>query len=394
MAAIEAAWAGAAVTLFERNASIGRKVMVSGGGRCNLTNDGVTASRYTCADPAWMETLLAGFGKADLLAMLRRIGVPSYHTDDGWYYPLSDSAQTVVDAFGSAMTEAGVTQHINAQVTAIRLEKGGIRLHTILDGVERDDTFERVIVAAGGHAYPNLGTKGELFAELKRLGHTVLTSRPALAPVIVELKELAPLQGLRVDAGVTLWDGKTRVDSTAGNMIFTQFGLNGPAVMDISHQISARPGHDLTLQLDLLKFVRKDFDELLAQKRQSNTPVRVFLGGFFAPKIGALYLRLARLPEGILFSQLDQPGLERLLHRLEDTRLVTTGVREFEYCQISAGGVPATETDPRTLESCKVKGLYLTGETLDVVGPCGGYNIQYAFSSGALAGRAAAIASV
>jgi predicted Rossmann fold flavoprotein len=391
-AALQAAWGGAQTTLFERNAAVGRKLLVTGGGRCNLTNDGVKAGRYSC-DPAWMEDLLAGFGVKDLLMMLLQVGVPAYKTDDGWYYPLSNSAQTVVDAFASGLETSGVTQRLSTQVTAIQAPAGkkGFVLQSLAEGGNKaEDHFDRVIVASGGMAYPNLGTRGELFAELKRIGHTTLPKRPALAPVTADLKELNPLQGARLDAGVNLWEGKNLLHHTAGNLIFTQFGLNGPAVMDLSYLISARPGADLSLSLNLLEFVQAEFDALLAQKRRSTMPVRVFLGAFLAPKVASLYMSLARLPENILFCDLDDPGLARLIARLHETRLRATGVREFEFCQVSAGGVPIAEADPRTLESRKVRGLHLCGETLDVVGPCGGYNLHYAFASGALAGMAAA----
>ena len=119
-------------------------------------------------------------------------------------------------------------------------------------------------------------------------------------------------------------------------------------------------------------------------------PVRVFLDAFFPPKVALAYLKNARLAEDIPLRQVDDGALAQLVDQLKDTRLPVKGVRGFEYCQVSAGGVPVSEVDPYTLESRRVKGLFLTGETLDVVGPCGGYNLQYAFSSGALAGRAAA----
>jgi predicted Rossmann fold flavoprotein len=228
---------------------------------------------------------------------------------------------------------------------------------------------------------------------LERLGHTVLPKRPALAPVLADLGSLLPLQGVRLDAGVTLWRGSQRLASSRGNLIFTQWGLNGPAVMDISHHISAHLPCDLELSLNLLAFFEEEFDHLLAQKRASRMPLKVFLGAFFPPKVSAAYLKNARLSEETLMGQVSESAIKRLIGSLKDTRLPVKGVRDFEYCQISAGGVPVGEVDPQTLESRVVKGLFLTGETLDVVGPCGGYNLQYAFSSGALAGRAAARSS-
>lgn len=389
-AALQAAWNGAAVTLFEHNAEVGRKLLVTGSGRCNLTNDGVSAAKYACADPAWMAALIGRFGVADVLEMLAAIGIPARKTSDGWYYPISNSAQSVVEAFASALQQAGVILATQAQVSEIRSVGDGFRLRYSHGGQPREETFERVILSAGGTAYPALGSRGELFPVLERLGHTVLPKRPALAPLLAELRFLRSLQGMRLNAGAALWEDSNCLAQTAGNLIFTEWGLNGPAVMDLSHQVSARPGARLELSLNLLAFFQPEFEGLLAQKRASPMPVKVLLEAFFPPKVAGVYLKQARLAEDLPLNQVKDGPLESLVDLLNDTRLAVKGVRGFEYCQVSAGGVPVGETDPLTLESRLVKGLYLTGETLDVVGPCGGYNLQYAFSSGALAGRAAA----
>jgi predicted Rossmann fold flavoprotein len=207
--------------------------------------------------------------------------------------------------------------------------------------------------------------------------------------VLADLGPWKALQGVRLDAGVGLWDGKDRLASAAGNLIFTEWGLNGPAVMDISHHISAREGRPLVLSLDLLHFFDTEFRELLAQKRKTRLPVKILLGAFFPPKVSSFYPPVNDISADTPLDQIDDHSLERLAGNLRGTRLPVKGVRGFEYCQLSAGGVPVSEADPRTLESRVVKGLYLTGETLDVVGPCGGYNLQFAFASGALAGMAA-----
>ena len=390
VAALEAAWHGAAVTLFERNSIVGRKLLVTGAGHCNLTNAGVLGSKYACTNTAWLDSLFACFGVSDLLTLLDEIGVPTYKTSDGWYYPLSNSAQTVADAFFSALLQAGVTLRMDTQVTSLRTHKNGFAVRISQGGAEKDEIFAKVIVSAGGKAYPDLGSRGELFPALEEMGHTTLPKRPALAPVLADLGPLSGLQGLRLDAGVTLWDQKNRLDFAAGNFIFTQLGLNGPAVMDISHAVSARPGAKLTVSLNLLEFCQVEFDELLVRKRATHTAVKVFLGAFFPPKVALLYLHLAHLPEDAHLDEVDDGALAGLIEKLKDTRLPVKGVRDFEFCQVSAGGVPVEEVDPQTLESRRVNGLDLTGETLDVVGPCGGYNLQYAFSSGAVAGLAAA----
>ncbi len=388
-AALQAAWNGAAVTLFERNETVGRKLLVTGSGRCNLTNDAVAGGKYTCADSTWMETLLKGFGVSDLLAMLAEISVPVYKTSDGWYYPLSNSAHSVVDAFSSALELAGVKLVTQAQVTSIGAGKQGFTLRFLHNGNEQEGEFDRIILSAGGKAYPSLGSRGELFPALEQMGHTVLPKRPALAPLLVDLGSLRPLEGVRLDVGATLWEGLQRLAYAEGNLIFTQWGLNGPAVMDISHHVSAHPEANLTLSLNLLAFSQDEFDRLLGQKRSSSLPLRVLQGAFFPPKVGMVYLKNARLPDDTPLCEVDDLALGKLVEKLKDTRFTVKGVRGFEYCQVSAGGVPVVEVDPQTMESRRVRGLFLTGETLDVVGPCGGYNLHFAFSSGALAGKGA-----
>jgi len=388
-AALQAAWIGAEVTLFERNGEVGKKLLVTGNGRCNLTNDAVAAEKYACADSVWMETLLSRFGVADLLKMLSTIGIPVHKTDDGWYYPLSNSAHSVVEAFSSALSLAGVSVANQSMVKSIRARKKDFTLGYQREGNEGEAVFNRVILSAGGVAYPNLGSRGELFPVLAQLGHTVLPNRPALAPVQADLGSLRSLQGMRLNVGASLWDGSRRLASTMGNLIFTEWGLNGPAVMDLSHHISAHKGGGLELSLNLLAFFPNEFDGLLAQKRGSEMPLRVFLDAFFPPKVTKSLLKFTHLAEETALRQMEESTLRRLANQLRDIRFPVKGVRDFEYCQVSAGGVPVSEVDPVTLESRRVKGLYLTGETLDVVGPCGGFNLQFAFSSGALAGMAA-----
>ncbi len=389
-AALQAAWKGAAVTLFEQNPAVGKKLLVTGSGRCNLTNDAVAPEKYSCADSAWLDAMLNQFGVSGLLTMLASIGIPAQKTPDGWYYPLSNSAQSVVEAFASALRQAGVKVMTLCRVNKLDTSPKSWVIHYIQKDQPTRLECSQVIVSAGGAAYPSLGSRGDLFPELARLGHTVLPNRPALAPLLADLGFLSALQGMRLNVGASLWKESQLLSMTSGNLIFTAWGINGPAVMDLSHHVSAHGGERLTLSLNLLVYVQEAFDQLLAQNRNGEMPLRIFLNAFFPPKVSQVYLKQARLNGEIPLCQVDDRALERLAHLLKDTRLAVKGVRGFEYCQVSAGGVPVNEVDPHTLESRRVNGLYLTGETLDVVGACGGYNLQFAFSSGVLAGRAAA----
>lgn len=388
LAALEAARMGCYVLLFDANPAVGRKLLVTGSGRCNITNQNVSAEKYACADQNFLRQLLGRFGHAELRRYLYDLGILIYATSDGWCYPYSDSAAAVVDAFSVALQQPNIELHLQARVTDLRWVKGAFKL--AVDQVPDLYSVERVVLAAGGRAYPNLGARGDWVNPLARMGHTVLPLRPALAPLEADMKPYSRLQGVRLDAGVRLWDGKQLLGETLGNLIFTEWGLNGPGVMDLSHLVSARPGKALSLTLNLLADHETDFRAWLDEHRGSRLPLRVALEAALPPKLPPVLLDLAGLKGETALGAVPLPDLQRLLGIVSGLRFRVKGTRGFEHCQLSAGGVPVTEVNPLTLESLRVPGLHLAGEVLDVVGPCGGYNLQFAFSSGALAGRGAA----
>jgi len=386
-AALFAARAGAKVRLIDGNEQVGRKLLVTGSGRANLTNQRMKATRYTCADPAWMQILLSGFGHRDLVAFFKEIGVLTFSTHDGWCYPLSESAQTVVETFAAALREAGVELVLNTKVTSIRKIENDFQLDLSTGATLK---AERLIVAAGGKAYPTLGSRGELFPFLKSLGHSVVPLTPALAPLTCEMKPWRALSGMRLDVRASLYEDKTLLAETEGNLIFTDWGLNGPAVMDLSHHVSTREGGKLELFLNPLVDRGDALRELIARKRNSDTSLRVLLGSALPPKLPPLLLKRVGIQPDTPVGSLQDGQIEKVLREASALPFKVSGVRGFEYCQVSAGGVPVSEVDPLNMRSRQVPGLWLAGETLDVVGPCGGYNLQFAFSSGALAGMDAA----
>ncbi len=383
MAALHAAWGGAKVILFDSNSGVGRKLLVTGSGRCNLTNTHTDSDRYVCDQPDLLAQLFSHFGREDLIRTLELIGVLVYHTQDGWYYPCSDSAATVVDAFSAALQQAGVILHLNSRVVGLR--KTSRKFIVKVDDAEW--MFDRLIVAAGGKAYPTLGSRGDLHPMLKELGHTIQPIYPALAPVLADMRQFHKLQGVRLDVTSQLWEGNALLGETSGNLIFTQWGFNGPAVMDLSHLISTRPRSQLTLILNLLPGEMEiRLRNLLSQKHAETVPLRVLLGSVLPVKVPPVVLRLSNLPPEVGMNEIRNQELEGVLHRLTHLATDIQGVRGFDYAQVSTGGVPLGEINPATMESKLIPGLFLAGEVLDVIGPCGGYNLQFAFSSGAAAG--------
>jgi predicted Rossmann fold flavoprotein len=402
MAALQAAKAGARVTLIDANAQVGRKLLVTGSGRANLTNRAVSAEKYACAansDPAWLETLFKQFGPDDLIRFLaEELGLLTYSTADGWVYPVSESAQTVVTAFDSALARAEITLLLGHRVTTIRKSSGGFRL-TFADQSTLD--CARLLVAAGGKAYPTLGSRGECFPALAELGHSVHPLVPALGPLSADMHLYQRLQGIRLDAHVTLLERAdhdlarqdTSVAETTGNLIFTQWGLNGPAVMDLSHHVARNPQSHFSLRLNFLPQHEAQVRAQIEQHRRDPIPLEVIPCSSLPPKMTAFFIEQAGLKPGATLAQVSDAQLHKLMELITALPITVSGVRGFDTCQVSAGGVPLDEVDPQTMQSRLVPGLYLAGETLDVVGPCGGYNLQFAFSTGTVAGLGMAAAN-
>jgi hypothetical protein len=196
--------------------------------------------------------------------------------------------------------------------------------------------------------------------------------------------------------GLALYQGDEKLGETVGNLLFTQFGFSGPAPMDLSHLVSTRlvdgyEGPPLRLTINLVPYHLEELRRLIARKRAEPVPMRVVLGAVLPVKVPPVFLRLAGLPPDVLLNRVSGQDLEKLLALLTGVSVMVKGTRGFKFSQLSTGGVPVTEVAPRSMASRRVKGLYLAGEVLDVVGPCGGYNLQFAFASGAIAGMAAGL---
>ncbi len=383
-AALVAAEAGAQVILFEAQAQPGKKLAVTGSGRCNISNRHIDPSRYVCADGAFVSSVLDCFGHDDLMQFMEGMAVPVMATSDGWCYPVSQSAANVVAALTTALDINRVEVHVQEPVTDFSPEAGGWRI-----SARACYLIDRLVVASGGVAYPRLGYAGSGYANLGRLGHTIVPPRPALAPLLADMKRLHKLQGVRMDVALRLLQGEKSLGSSCGNVIFTQWGINGPAAMDLSHLFGRQPG-DLQLEINFLAHQETLFLNLFERLSGTRWPLRMLLASVLAPKVVRVLLQWSDLDGDLAVRELDAKSRRVLLQHLQSTRIKVTGTRDFHYAQVSTGGVAVTEVEGRSCASRRCPGLYLAGEVLDVVGPCGGYNLQFAFSSGAVAGRAAA----
>ena len=385
MAALEARKKQAEILLIDANPSVGRKLAATGSGRCNLTNTHAQPERYFTSAPEQLVKVFSRFGNKDLITWLENLGIFTYASEDGWVYPLSNSAQNVVDILAAHLNEVGIEKHLQTLITDIQLV--GKQFHLSTQDPSRSFMADRVIIAAGGPAAPQLGARDNIYAILKKLEQPILPVEPALAPLLTDVKRFHKLQGVRLDAGVTLLADGREIGNTMGNIIFTNWGLNGPGVMDLSHLISQHTNGELELRLDFLPNHEPLFQELLHKKNRSGIPILILLESFLPSKIARFILDQCHLPEDKPMNKVLESEFNLLSETLHNQKVTVKGVKGFKDCQLSTGGVPLSEIDPDSMQSLKVNGLFFAGEILDVNGPCGGYNLQWAFTSGFVAGN-------
>jgi predicted Rossmann fold flavoprotein len=400
MAAGQAALGGAEVLLLEKMSRPARKLRITGKGRCNLSNtDPVPQFIEHFNDGRFLRQSLSRFPCSDLLDFFDRLGVPTVIERGGRVFPASGQAQDVVDALVSWVAQAGVTLWTGVPASEVRVEGGSVIGVSTPQGRARKARVLRgdaVIVATGGASYPATGSTGDGYRMAQAVGHTVVPIRPALVPLETCGDIAARLQGLslrNVRVSV-LVEGAVR-QSMFGEMLFTHFGVSGPIILSMSRTMvdALRRGQGVTLSIDLKpaldegKLDARLLRDLAAQgKRQYQT----LLKGLLPRKLIPVCIEQTGIAPSKVASQITAQDRGRLRDWLKQFRLDVTGHRSFKEAIITAGGVDTREVDPRTMASRQVAGLYFAGEVLDLDADTGGYNLQAAFSTGWMAGRAAA----
>jgi len=393
MAAIHAGRAGAAVTVLEHNEKAGKKIYITGKGRCNCTNDCAPEEflREVARNPRFLHSALRFFGPADLKALLEQAGCPVTVQRGRRVFPSSEKASDVIRALVSACGAADVRilLHREAEAVLIRENRAaGVRL---TDGTELE--ADAVILAAGGLSYPATGSTGDGFRMARALGHTVIPPLPSLTAL--ETREAWPrsLQGLSLrNVTLTLKEGKKTLYTELGEMLFTHFGVSGPLVLEAScHLPEDVSGTALLLDLKPGLTAEQVDGRLIREFAAAGTKqVRTVLPALLPQRLAALFPLLCGLPESLSCSQVTASQRRRLAEGLKCLSLGIAARRPLSEAIVTRGGVSVREINPSTMESRICPGLYFAGELIDVDAHTGGYNLQIAFSTGALAGSSAA----
>ncbi len=430
LAAIAAAQRGARVLVVEHLPRPGVKLLATGGGRCNLTNTD-DRSAFLAAlgrQGRFAQPALDAFGPEDLRALLERLHVPTVVSDGGGVYPRTQRAATVQTALWKHAESLGVRFLLGVRVTDIALRDAGEadRCSTPREGrAHRPESSEapppsatpafsavnrvltglrtsagtlhapRVILATGGRGYPDLGASGIGFTLAERTGHTVVPPVPALVPLELSDPWVRSLPGIALPRARLRIDEPRNAPQRTGELLFTHRGLSGPAVLNLSGDVSerlARTGAPVRLRLSVHADTpsaqwRQRFDHW--RQRQGRRELPSLLCDHLPAALADALCRAAALPPRTAAAHAPADALRRLLELLCDAPLTATGTEGWAKAMVTRGGVRLRDVDPRTLQSHHLPGLHFAGELLDLDGPCGGYNLQWAFASGYLAGASA-----
>jgi predicted Rossmann fold flavoprotein len=375
-AAIEARKKYSDVTIFDKNNFLGRKLSSTGAGRCNLTNVNVSPGLYRSIKEFYFQEIIHKYDYAFLNEYFSKLGIYTYHTDDGWVYPLSNSARNIASFLEDHLNLLNVKIYRNTSVSSFIKMKNKFQLKT--DSGKLFE-FDKLILASGGKAYPQLNASDAIFQSLLNFGHNLIPAFPALAPIKTSKHKTKSLNGVRVDATLRILDHKSVIGSDFGNIIFTEWGLNGPGVMNLSHLVHQK--NNLNIEIDFSSLVPQDFLKNVSEDKflYLSTPL---LSIFNKKIIDQLLLNL-NLDVNSPFKLND---LRHLIKKMMFTEKII-GSRDFEFAQISTGAIESSQIHPESLESKLCPGLYFAGEVLDVFGPCGGFNLHWAFISGIIAGQ-------
>jgi len=409
MAAGQAAQAGARTLLLERMDRPGRKLRISGKGRGNLTNtDPIPAFiAHFGANGRFLRNAFARFFSDDLVAFLGGLGVRTASERGGRVFPRSDSAQDVVDALVDWVQRAGVTLRTGVRVARLLRSSDVCIVDAVVVGVDVHGEHEgapfysdAVILATGGASYPATGSSGDGYDLARAVGHTIVPIRPALVP-IETAGDVAPrLEGLSLrNVRLTVRAGSEVLDEAFGEMLFTASGVSGPIVLSLSRQVvdALRAGRRVVLSVDLkpaLDEAKLDARLLRDLDQYGKRHVQTLLKGLLPGKLIPICVEQTGIPAHQEANQVTVEQRDRLRAWLKNFTLEATGYQGFERAIVTAGGVDTREIDPRTMASRLVRGLYFAGEVIDVDADTGGYNLQAAFTTGYVAGRAAAEAAL
>ncbi len=389
MAAITAKKSGKEVVILERKDRILKKVLITGNGRCNITNVNANISNYFGKNISSVENILNRFTPQDTMDFFYGLGIVCNEENRGKVYPLSGQASSVVDALRFEAEKLGIK--IETEFYVRKIEKDGFKFKIYSEDRKKIEAG-RVILAAGGQSYPELGSNGSGFELAKELGHSVTKLSPSIVQLKTEKNQVKGLQGIKTDVAVTAYGDNKKICTYDGELLFTDYGISGNVVFNISFVMPLYK--NVEFEIDFMeKFDYNELYEMLKERKKimSHLTMENYFNGMINKKLGQFLSKVSGIEKlSKPVKDLSDSDIRKLCTVLKKYRVKILETTGFKNAQVTAGGVSLDEVNTETLESKIVKGLYFSGEVLDVYGECGGFNLQWAWASGYIAGENAA----
>jgi len=383
------------VAILDKTFELGRKFLISGAGRGNVTNKKLTdnPSDFFHGENVLLTSVFHQFGYADILSFFNSLGIPlaeETKTESGKMFPVVDSARTVRDILIDALLEKETT--IFCSVSALKIEKKDNQWNVVSD--KETYTANTIIIASGGKTYPALGSDGSGYQLLASVGHTIIPPVVSAVPLVSKNPLSHFLQGEKWVMRIDSFIANKKIAESIGEVLFTQYGFSGPAILDICRDISIRINRegkrDTSLRLSFFPYTSRDeLEHMLLERFQKHPtlPISHCLWGLLTEKIAGAVCGVSVIPKDRIARDVTDEEKEKLIHTLTSYEASVTDTRGWNEAEFTAGGVEGSEVNPETLESKKAKGIYITGEVLDVDGPVGGFNLSWSWASGWVAGK-------
>jgi predicted Rossmann fold flavoprotein len=400
MAAGRAGELGAQVLLLEKNLRPGLKLLMTGNGRCNITNQ-IETSRLLVekygSSGKFLFSAFSEFGPNEVIEFLESRGVATKVEAGGRVFPQSDKAQDVLEALFNYLKESKVKIKTGAEVKDI--VKKGQKIEKIILTNGEEILADKFIIATGGKSYPASGSTGDGYKWLKKLGHEIVMPAPALTPIVVKEKFVKKIEGLSLkDVKISLLEiadskNKKPIDFQIGDVMFTADGVSGPAILNLSRVVARALPAKLRLSLDLfpaLSLEKLDQKIRLDFEVAKNKSIIGFLEKSWPRRLAETIVELIGIDPQKAVNSITKDERQKLVELFKDFSLSVYGLAGFDKAMITAGGVKLSEVDPKTMKSKMIDNLYLAGEILDIDGPTGGFNLQVCWSTGYRAGQSAA----
>jgi len=386
VAAISAARNGSKVTVYEANDRMGKKILATGNGRCNLTNITATKKDYHGQNLDVMSDIIERFWVGETLDFFSELGLVYKVEDEGKVYPYSNHAASVLDVLRFEIERLNIDVKYKFEVKDIVKKNNGF---SILSYNSERGYADKIIITTGGKASPASGSKGGGYPLLEKFGHRTTMLFPSLVQIKLKSSELKQLNGLKITGNISAREGKKILNKSSGEILFTDYGISGPAVFSISRIAGEKSG--CIFDIDMMpEYSVEDISEILKKQRSIMRVVEELFVGVINKRIGQVIIRsCTNLKMNESIEKITDKDITNMAQKIKCYSVESCGTMSWNNAQVTAGGVVTDDFDNKTLESKLIKGVYAAGEVLDVDGDCGGYNLQWAWSSGYVAGFSA-----